>query len=133
MVAVPPRQPGPHSFDVSPRIYSFVKNCFHWFFGRQDHKSLESFFRICDNIVATNTTKNICSKQNFRIRLLFITVRRRKCYSSVILQRIITADVELLYPPRTVRANCWTGPLVYGDSFVQNILLDRWKYGGGVK
>ena len=45
---------------------------------------------------------------------------------------MFTVDVELLYPPPgTVRANCWTGPLVYGDSFVQKILLDRWKYGGG--
>ena len=48
-----------------------------------------------------------------------------------IAQFSLTVDVELLYPPRTVRANCWTGPLMYGDSFVQNILLDGWKYGGG--
>ena len=38
---------------------------------------------------------------------------------------------EVLEKIRTIRANCWMGPLVYGDSFVQNILLDRWKYGGG--
>ena len=29
-----------------------------------------------------------------------------------------------------MRAKCGTGPLVYGDYFVQNILLDGWKYGG---